>query len=173
MRAPIRVAAVGAVGIVTLAACVANPGPPPVVEHSDETPSSSAAATTTTTTEPPVDDADAGRSTVAIGVDPLSSGLNPHLRANNSELVNGIADVVLPSAFHGGQMDTDVLDSAAEVPAPDGVAQRVRYVISDAAQWSDGTPITGADFEYLWRSMVDTPDAVSYTHLTLPTTPYV
>ena len=47
MRAPIRVAAVGAVGIVTLAACVANPGPPPVVDHSDETPSSSAAATTT------------------------------------------------------------------------------------------------------------------------------
>lgn len=160
MRAPIRVAAVSAVGIVTLAACVANPGPPPVVEHSAETPSSSTTTTTTTTPPPADDNADEERSTVAIGVDPLSSGLNPHLRANNSELVHGIADLVLPSAFHGGQMDTDVLDSAAEVPAPDGVAQRVRFVISDAAQWSDGTPITGADFEYLWRSMVDTPDAV-------------
>lgn len=97
------------------------------------------------------------RSTVTIGVDPLTGGLNPHLAANNSELVRKVADLVLPSAFHGGVMDTDVLKSAAEVPAPEGVAQRVRYVISQPAQWSDGTPITGADFEYLWRSMVDTP----------------
>lgn len=139
-------------------ACAANPGPPPVVSDDDpalSTPSEESSSATPT----PVDAAN--RSHASIGVDPLGTGLNPHLIANNTELVDEIAELVLPSAFHGEKMDTDLLDSAREVIAPPGTALRVVYRISSAAQWSDGTPISGADFIYLWQGMVATPGVVS------------
>lgn len=140
---------------VTLSACMANPGPAPIVEEDTATLATETTSTSPTTTPAEEDDA-TERTTVAVGVDPLTSGLNPHLVANNTELVEQIADLVLPSTFHNGQMDADVLVSAGEVSAPEGVAQRVRYEISPQAQWSDGTPITGSDFSYLWKSMVTT-----------------
>lgn len=125
-----------------------------------------AAASTETETPTPVEEEESTeRETVAIGVDPLSSGLNPHLVANNNELVSQIAELVLPSAFHGEHMDTDVLASAEEVQPPEGVAQRVVYKIASPAQWSDGTPISGSDFHYLWTQMTSTAgvsDAAAY-----------
>ena len=141
-----------------LTACQANPGPPPVVDEDDR----SATPTNSSTTSPPPEAAPEEdllpkRSTVSIGVDPLRGGLNPHLVANNSELVNQIAELVLPSAFHGAEMDTDVLESAEEIEAPEGVAMRVRYTIAAPAQWSDGTPISGSDFNYLWSQIMRTP----------------
>lgn len=45
-------------------------------------------------------------------------------------------------------------------PADQPVVQKVRYEISPQAQWSDGTPITGEDFIYLWQQMTSTPGAV-------------
>lgn len=147
MRTKLGVLCVSAV--IALSACSANPGPPPVVQEEDK--DSSANSTATSTTPAPEEEPAQTRSTVAIGVDPLRGGLNPHLVANNSELVSQISDLVLPSAFHGEQMDSDVLESAEEIPAPEGVVQRVRYTIASPAQWSDGTPISGADFDYLWK----------------------
>ncbi|HIX79725.1 MAG TPA: ABC transporter family substrate-binding protein [Candidatus Corynebacterium faecipullorum] len=143
-----------------LTACQANPGPPPVVDEDDR----SATPTNSSTTAPPPEAAPEEdllpkRSTVAIGVDPLRGGLNPHLVANSSELVNQIAELVLPSAFHGTEMDTDVLESAEEIEVPEGVAMRVRYTIAAPAQWSDGTPISGSDFNYLWSQITRTPGA--------------
>ena len=152
-------AATAAIGLAFVSGCSANPGPPPVVEDSDEhesTAQETASTTTATDDEPPRAEEDKSRPTISIGVDPLRAGLNPHLVANNSELVDQIAELVLPSTFHWGRMDTDVLESAAEVTAPEGVAQRVRYVIASPAQWSDGTPISGADFSYLWKKMTTT-----------------
>ena len=148
-----RLAAVLAAGV--LAGCQANPGPPPVVEA--ESPDmTSASPTTTTPDEAEQEEALPERSTVAIGVDPLRGGLNPHIMANNSELVSQIAELVLPSAFHGDEMDADVLESAEEIDAPGSVAMRVRYTIAAPAQWSDGTPISGSDFTYLWEQMNQT-----------------
>ena len=143
-----------------LTACQANPGPPPVVDENDR----STTPTNSSTTAPPPEAAPEEdllpeRSTVAIGVDPLRGGLNPHLVANNSELVNQIAELVLPSAFHGSEMDTDVLESAEEIEAPGSIAMRVRYTIAGPAQWSDGTPISGSDFNYLWSQIMRTPGA--------------
>ena len=137
------------------AGCMANPGPAPVEEDTDIspiTPGDEENAQEKDTNESPTQQ----RSEVAIGVDPLASGLNPHLIANNSELVAQIADLVLPSTFRYGKMDTDILSSAEEIEAPEGVEQRVRYEIAPEAQWSDGTPITGADFTFLWNSMIST-----------------
>ena len=133
-----------------LSACAANPGPPPVVDEEEAATVTGTPTTTRAATDVPE------RTTVSIGVDPLVGGLNPHLTANNQELVQQLTDLVLPSAFRNGVMDTDLLDSAEEVEAPRGVAQRVRYKISSAAQWSDGTPISAADFSYLWHGMVTT-----------------
>ena len=45
-------------------------------------------------------------------------------------------------------------------PADQPVVQKVRYEISPQAQWSDGTPITGGDFIYLWQQMTTTPGVV-------------
>lgn len=147
------------VGVVTLGACQANPGPPPVVEakQMQSTEASSSATSTKRAPQEEVEEPATKRSTVSVGVDPLRGGLNPHLVANNSELVSQIAELVLPSAFHGEEMDTDVLESAEEVEAPSSVAMRVRYTIASPAQWSDGTPISGSDFFYLWDKMTTTP----------------
>ncbi len=146
-----------------LAACSASPGPPPVEEAtpttqtSTETPSTTTSATPTTTTGPP----SRAEAVINVGVDPLRNGLNPHLASDDSAFVRSLASLVLPSMFRGGEMDTDVLDSAAEVdpPSPE-IAQTVRYVIAPEAQWSDGTPLTGADLRYLWQGMVTTPGVV-------------
>lgn len=117
---------------------------------------------------------------INVGVDPLPPGFNPHLQSDDSTLTRSLATLMLPSAFQGGEMDEDLLVSArpvepapaaveipAEPPSAEGerragetVAQTIRYVISREAQWSDGTPITGADFRYLWRAMTTTPGVI-------------
>lgn len=133
----------------SLSACAANPGPPPVEEAEPEpTPTTSSAAPTTTEVPSRRD------KIITVGVDPLPAGFNPHLQAHDSTFTRSLGSLVLPSAFRDGAMDTNLLESAGEVePAPGTVVQTVRYVISPAAQWSDGTPITGADFRYLWQGM--------------------
>lgn len=140
--------------------CAANPGPPPV-EQPTETVTETAEPTETPETEPPADEPNA----INIGIDPLRNGLNPHLLSDDTAFVQSLASLVLPSAFRDGEIDTDVLVSAEEIEPADGAAQTLRYVISPEAQWSDGTPITGADFTYLWRQMTSTAgviDAAAY-----------
>jgi len=102
-----------------------------------------------------------GRPQAQIGVDPVRAGFNPHLVGDESAVVRGIADLVLPSAFQAdGAKDPNLLVGASVLPtSPD--AFTVRYVIAPNAQWSDGTPITGADFAYLWRGMTKTAGVVS------------
>ena len=137
--------------LLALTGCMANPGPPPVVE---DPPTTSEQTTTTTQTPPPEE-----RTEVAVGVAPLRNGLNPHLRADNSSTVESVADLVLPSAFIDGEMNEDLLVSAEESSTPTG-QQRVIYEINPEAQWSDGTPITGKDFAYLFEGIVNTPEVV-------------
>lgn len=47
------------------------------------------------------------------------------------------------------ELNEDLMESA-EVVSQDPTV--VEYVIREEAVWSDGTPITGADFEYLWHA---------------------
>ena len=101
----------------SLSACVARPGPPPLAEDAPKEPSideaSESPATTTTNAEKPNP---AKRSTVSVGIDELHDGLNPHLAANSSPVVDEIAALVLPSAFVGGELNKDLLLSAQELP---------------------------------------------------------
>ena len=144
----------------SLGACAANPGPPPVEDAAPVAPeptgtTTTASSTTTTTTPSRADQV------ITVGVDPLPAGFNPHLLAHESHFTRSLAQLVLPSAFHGGAMNADLLESAGQVEPAPGVAQTLSYVISPAAQWSDGTPITGADFRYLWEGMISTPGVIN------------
>ncbi|MHA2788641.1 ABC transporter family substrate-binding protein [Corynebacterium sp. S7] len=139
---------------VVLSGCSANPGPAPVVEP---TPSSS------TSTAPTTTQARSARTEAAVGVEPLRNGFNPHLLSDDSSVVRSIAKLVLPSAFNDGKLNKDLLQSAEiiEPARSSGTVMTVRYVIQDAAQWSDGTPITGSDFSYLWRGMSTSPGVIN------------
>lgn len=96
---------------------------------------------------------------ITVGVDPFRGGFNPHLVADDTATTQAIAALVFPSAFVDGKLNEDVLVDAQLVDVP-GSVQAVRYRLQDAAQWSDGTPITGADFEYLWSELKDTPGVI-------------
>ena len=100
------------------------------------------------------------RSQIQVGVDPVRGGFNPHLAADDSATVQAIADLTLPSAYNAGKRDDDLLVAVSTLPTSPA-AQTVRYVIAPEAQWSDGTPISGADFVYLWRGMVSTPGTLN------------
>lgn len=140
-----------------LVSCAANPGPPPLVETEQET---SATQPTDTPSQDPASAQPAGRPQAEVAVDPVRAGFNPHLASDESAVVRGIADLVLPSAFGpDGAMDTNLLVGAS-VLATSPAAFTVRYIIAPNAQWSDGTPITGADFAYLWQGMTQTPGVV-------------
>ena len=156
-----------ALGLVA-AGCMANPGPPPVVDGpvaTADAPSQTAESTPASTRLRPHPE----RPGIVIGVDELGGGLNPHMKANNSALVMELAQVVLPSVFEPtgdlGEVVTRVDIKAAGQPAysslltpdPSVPISQIRYRIAPEAQWSDGTPITGADFHYLWRNMVSSP----------------
>ncbi len=143
---------------VSLTGCAANPGPPPVEEPEASTGVSTSATEPTQTTTTPVSRAD---KVITVGIDPLPAGFHPHLLAHESHFTRSLAQLVLPSAFHDGAMNTDLLESAGQVEPTPGVAQTLSYVISPAAQWSDGTPITGADFRYLWQGMTTSPGVSS------------
>lgn len=142
-----------------LSSCSAQPGPPPIVEEPTTT-----METATTTTQP------AARTEANVGVQPLRNGLNPHLAADENSTVRDLAELTLPSAFGPDGINHDLLVSADVLPqessaeaqsgTADAPAMTVRYVIAPSAQWSDGSPVTGADFVYLWRGMVSTPGAV-------------
>ncbi|WPF66952.1 MULTISPECIES: ABC transporter family substrate-binding protein [unclassified Corynebacterium] len=133
------------------AGCAANPSPPPVVDTARET----AAPTTTSAARSAREEPK--RTSISVGIDPLSNGFNPHLLADSTPFVRSLADLVLPSAFVAGAPNPDLVISAEQIePAPE-VAQTVRYVLTPESQWSDGTPVSGNDFVYLWQSMRDTP----------------
>ena len=175
----------------TLASCAASPGPAPIEESNNE-----ATQPTTTTTAPRKQAKE-----LALGIDPVHSGFNPHLLADDSRFIQTLARLTLPSIFVDGRLNTDLVVSVEELNRsgeiisvtnaqhPEGQASQsvsatqptststaakpansndaetdkpapvktIRYRLASGAQWSDGTPITVADFEYLWSSMLNTP----------------
>lgn len=142
-----------------VASCAANPGPPPVVDPAAEQPPAAAdpADTTTPAPEPKPEDL---RTSLVVGIDAFHEGFNPHLISNDTAFVQQLAGLVLPSAYVNGELNTDVVTAVDTLPAELPAAQVVKYTINPEAQWNDGTPITGADFEYLWQSMISTPAVI-------------
>ncbi|APG81340.1 ABC transporter family substrate-binding protein [Corynebacterium pseudotuberculosis] len=155
------------VSAAVLVSCSANPGPAPVEKEPEATPATSAASSTSATPKPEKKT----KKTLSIGIDPVTGGLNPHVLSDDSVFVRALASLVLPSAFVGGEINADLLTSAQEIEpaAGAGVVQTVRYSIRSEAQWSDGTPITVSDFQYLWEAKSTNPgvlDASKYRAIT-------
>lgn len=158
-RAAIR-AAVAALSCALVVSCSANPGPAPIEDAGEN-------GTQNEVQEEIIPQST--RSEIAVGIDPVEAGFNPHLIKDDSVFIRTLSSLVLPSAFEGQRMNTDLLTSANEVPIAENEMDSVspdedgkipvmalRYSINPAAQWSDGTPITVADFEYLAQELSKT-----------------
>lgn len=129
--------------------CMADP-PPPVKES----------APPATPAEYPTE------KTVYIATGSIGSGFNPHIAADQSTVTTAVAAMTLPSAFdpvitpEGTRwVRSAALLTSAEVT---GTAPfTVTYRIETDAQWSDGLPVTGDDFTYLWQQMSRQPNVVA------------
>ena len=143
-------ACLAVVTAVSVASCQARPGDAPTVEEEK----------TTTSSPAPLNKDERGKGAqITVGVDAFTSNLNPHLAGNESPLVSAIADLTLPSAFipgPGGMVqDKNLLSEVT--PNDPHAPTSIRYKLNPQAQWSDGTPVTSSDFEYLARAMAVTP----------------
>ncbi len=146
--------------VLTLAACQANPGEAPTVEDPS--------ASTQTQQPQPVDES---LREITVGVDRFTGNLNPHLVGNRNPVVAAVADLTLPSVYTDGSMGENLnVDLISEVKPNDREhPTEVVYTLRPEAQWSDGTPITISDFQYLSKAMVDEPLAEAkglYRHIT-------
>lgn len=129
-------------------ACMADP-PPPVRET----------LSTTTPNEYP------DERTVYVATDSIGAGFNPHIGSDLGSVTSAVAALTLPSAFLPTQTPdglqwqrNDALLASAEVTSTEPF--EVTYRIVDDAQWSDGLPVTGDDFAYLWQQMSRQPNVV-------------
>ncbi|GAC47568.1 hypothetical protein GOACH_03_05910 [Gordonia aichiensis NBRC 108223] len=104
--------------------------------------------------------------TIYVATDSVGQGFNPHLAADQSPVTTAIAAMTLPSAFEPVQTPngvvwqrSDSLLTSAEVTSQQPFT--VTYKIHTNAQWSDGLPVTGDDFSYLWQQMSRQPNVVA------------
>ena len=144
----------------SLVACQANPGEAPTVDD----PSSS-----TKTQQPqPVDES---LREIAVGVDRFTSNLNPHLVGNRNPVVAAVADLTLPSVYTFGSLGENLNNDLIREITPNDESHptEVTYTLQPEAQWSDGTPITVSDFQYLHEAIMNEPLAEAkglYQHVT-------
>ncbi|HXQ90352.1 MAG TPA: ABC transporter substrate-binding protein, partial [Acidimicrobiales bacterium] len=109
---------------------------------------------------------------MTVALDQIPTTLNDHTVAGDTPAGRMLASVVWAQVFRVGpgltpQLDTNVVDSAEVVSLQ---PQTVVYQIDPRAVWSDGVPVTVADFSYAWDSQkggatdIDgTPDSVAST----------
>lgn len=150
-----------------LTSCLAAPENDPTVNDSD-------AADTAASAESGEEDKDVKRD-ITVAIDSFPGTLNPHLVGNYHLLVSTVADLTLPSVFvrKAGSSDYEFnreLMSKVEPQTPAGgkAPTAVTYVLQENAQWSDGTPISVADFQYLAEAIAksDTANASAlYRHI--------
>lgn len=146
-----RLGAVGALAAVILVAsgCMSDP-PPPVRE-----------------TAPPATPAEyPTEKTIYLATDSVGGGFNPHVAADQGTVTTAIAAMTLPSAFQPVETPTGVewqLQKAfiTEAAVTSTAPFTVTYHIHTDAQWSDGLPVTGDDFSYLWQQMSRQPNVVA------------
>ncbi|MFT3900608.1 MAG: ABC transporter family substrate-binding protein [Gordonia sp. (in: high G+C Gram-positive bacteria)] len=115
---------------------------------------------------PPVQAEYPTEKTIYVATDAIGAGFNPHLAADQSPVTTAVGTLTLPSAFEPVEGDaglewrlSESLLTSAEVTST--APFTVTYKIQTNAQWSDGLPITGDDFIYLWQQMSRQPNAVA------------
>ncbi len=112
---------------------------------------STAATTTTTSTTNPWVPGTGG--TMTVGIDQAPTGCNPNTASGDTWADRLLLESVLPSAFAVSSTDQPVYDSAvitqAELQSTN--PETIVYTINPSAVWSDGMPVTAADFVYTWE----------------------
>jgi peptide/nickel transport system substrate-binding protein len=101
--------------------------------------------------------------TVSFGMTEAPTGCNPNTSAGNTPGTQTVLAGVLPSPFV-----PDVVNSASEpvsnselVVSAEPISLKpltVVYTLNPKAVWSDGVPITAADFKYAWEQQRGDPD---------------
>lgn len=101
---------------------------------------------------PPLVAAPGGSATVDLGAP--WSGFNPHTPAGAASSTPDLLASVLPSAFvtSGSLQPTLNTDLLTSVEVLTTTPLTIRYAINPEAVWSDGTPVTAADFVYAWQA---------------------
>ncbi|MGB4138001.1 MAG: ABC transporter family substrate-binding protein [Microbacterium sp.] len=94
------------------------------------------------------------------------TGFNPYNPDNATSTGMAIANAIYPSAFHvtGAQTVEVNKDLLSDVEIISEDPQVVRYTIQPDAVWSDGTPITIDDFDYLWKHLNGSNDQLQVTN---------
>lgn len=150
-----------------LSGCQADPGDAPTVDDAEEAGEGRSDDSGSGDTDgDPDDEASAVPEelrTITVGVDRIPADLNPHLVGSRSMLTSTVADLTLPSAFTVGEdgrrtvLNSDLLESVDVRSGEEDAPTEVRYTLAHEAQWSDGTPISGSDFHYLWQQVTTMP----------------
>lgn len=135
--------------LVVLTACMSDPPPP--VRDTGPPP---------TPTEYPVE------KTIYIATDSVGSGFNPHIAADQNPVTTAVAAMTLPSAFApvqtpGGTVWELQRSFVTSAEVTSRAPFTVTYRIHTDAQWSDGLPVTGDDFNFLWQQMSRQPNVVA------------
>ena len=110
------------------------------------------ASSATSTTLPALVPSSNGTAHVAVQSVPTT--LNPYTALGADPTVQAVASLIWPQVFAlppalVPTLDTKVIDSAELVSV---TPQTIVYQIDQSAKWSDGTPVTAADFTYLWNA---------------------
>ena len=131
-------------------------------ETEETTTTTAAPETTTTTTEAKPEKPYGGEAIVADDQEPPT--LNPLAPGGDNFIVS-----IIGQGYHTGIQEIDgftlelIPELGTELPttANGGVTvnedgtMTVRYTIKDEAVWADGTPISGADFEFTYTTIMD------------------
>lgn len=91
--------------------------------------------------------------TLTIGIDRAPTGCNPNTASGDTWADRLVLAPVLPGAFDVNGKDQPVYNSAVinQAELQSTSPQTVVYNINPQAVWSDGVPITAADFVYTWQ----------------------
>jgi peptide/nickel transport system substrate-binding protein len=90
---------------------------------------------------------------LAVGIDRAPTGCNPNTLDGDTWADRFVLGTVLPGAFsvdsNGEAMGNQPFIAQAELVSTN--PQTIVYTIDPKAVWSDGVPITAADFRYAWE----------------------
>ena len=138
-----------ALSIFAATACSARPGDAPTVDEPISEDKASAESKQQSEAEKIAEQEkrDEARRVIRVGVESFTGNLNPHLQGNLDPVVSAISDLTLPSVFTSGVVNSSLMKSVE--PNDPNHPTKVTYEVDSAAQWSDGTPITVSDFQYL------------------------
>ena len=152
-----RLLALAPAGLALLAALAGTGAPRPAGAASTTTSTSTtttvpAGATTTTLAGPP---RVKKGGVVTIAVPCLPTQFNPNTPAGVGSATAMVTAQLWPSPFVVGPGDAEEPSTAFDSAELVGVKpETIVYTIAKAARWSDGTPITSADFVEEWKAQL-------------------